>query len=295
MSKYHNLQRIQQLDPQKDRCKICHLIAGYEFPWDVVRALEIALLRTFCVPSISQLLNKTGEFRLHTQKRYDDTALLVAEIIKWGYDSDRGSQAIQRMNQIHGRFPISNEDFLYVLSTFIYEPIRWNQRFGWRLMCETEKQACYYFWQAIGERMEIKNIPPNYTAFEQFNLEYERENFHYSATNRQVGEATIKMFLGWFPSWLSPVLRPGVYAMLDEKMLDAFGFPHPSPQMRSLVENSLKLRGNLVRILPPRTQPEFFTDSQLRSYPQGYKLTDLGPKKMLDSLNQGQKLSDDNK
>jgi len=36
------------------------------------------------------------------------------------------------MNQLHGRFDIANEDFLYVLSTFIFEPIRWNTRFGWR-------------------------------------------------------------------------------------------------------------------------------------------------------------------
>jgi len=30
------------------------------------------------------------------------------------------------------RFQISNEDFLYVLSTFVFESIRWNARFGWR-------------------------------------------------------------------------------------------------------------------------------------------------------------------
>ena len=36
------------------------------------------------------------------------------------------------MNRIHGRFEISNEDFVYVLSSFVFEPIRWNARFGWR-------------------------------------------------------------------------------------------------------------------------------------------------------------------
>ncbi len=114
-----NLRRIQQLDPVQDHCEICHLSTGYEFPWDTTRSLEVALMRTFCVPSISALLDKTGEFRHRPQKRYDDTGLITSEIMKWGYKSDRGIQAIERMNAIHGRFKISNEDFLYVLSTFI--------------------------------------------------------------------------------------------------------------------------------------------------------------------------------
>jgi hypothetical protein len=43
------------------------------------------------------------------------------------------------MNAIHARFAIANDDFLYVLSTFVFEPIRWNARFGWRPMTEAEK------------------------------------------------------------------------------------------------------------------------------------------------------------
>src|SRR6185295_7242967 len=59
---------IASLDPVKDHCRIVHLLTGYEFPWDVVRALEVALMRTFCSPSISHLLHRTGEFRKHGQK-----------------------------------------------------------------------------------------------------------------------------------------------------------------------------------------------------------------------------------
>jgi len=46
--------------------------------------------------------------------------------------SMRCQRAQRRMNQLHGRFTIANEDFLYVLSTFVFGPIRWNARFGWR-------------------------------------------------------------------------------------------------------------------------------------------------------------------
>src|SRR5215218_6112611 len=118
-------QEINRLDPQKDPCRIVHLLAGYEFPWDGVRALEVALMRTFCSPSVSKLLHRTGEFRRHGQKRYDDTALLVAEFMQYGYDSERGRLAIEHINRIHRVYTIANEDYLFVLSTFIFQPIDW--------------------------------------------------------------------------------------------------------------------------------------------------------------------------
>ncbi|MBE9170389.1 DUF2236 domain-containing protein [Pleurocapsales cyanobacterium LEGE 06147] len=283
--RYHRLQQIQQLDPVTDHCLICHLLAGYEFPWDITRSLELAMLKTYCVPSISQLLDRTGEFHHHTQKRYDDTGLLVAEILKWGYDSERGLESIRRMNAIHGHYPISNEDFLYVLSTFIYEPIRWNERFGWRLFCETEKLAIFYFWQAIGKKMVIKDIPSTYDEFAQYNHNYEQQHFVYSDSNRRVVESTINLFLSWFPAISRPLLRPCVHGMFDELTLTAFGYSNPPVFVRNLGENSLKLRAHVSKWLLPRRTPDFFTDSKLRSYPHGYKLNHLGPTKMLAKLN----------
>ncbi|WP_066424250.1 oxygenase MpaB family protein [Anabaena sp. 4-3] len=275
--RYQNLDLIQQLDPERDHCQIYHLMNGYEFPWDITRSLEVALMRTYCIPSISKLLNQTGEFIHRPQKRYDDTSIIVVEIVKWGYDSDRGKQALERMNAIHRRFKIDNADFLYVLSTFVYEPIRWNERFGWRLMCEQEKLAAFYFWREVGKRMEIQNIPETYAEFERYNLDYERQNFHYSDTNRRVGEATRDLFLSWFPWWMRSLLTPFIYALLDDTMINAFGFPHPSPLLRSTVASILKLRAKFLRLLPPRTQPDFFIDAPIRTYPKGYEIGKLGP------------------
>ena len=33
--RYARQQKIKQLDPVTDHCLICHLLAGYEFPWDI--------------------------------------------------------------------------------------------------------------------------------------------------------------------------------------------------------------------------------------------------------------------
>src|SRR5205085_11490612 len=135
---------------------------------DTTRALELALFRTFGVPSISALLHRTGEFERRAQKRYDDTDIIVSELTEHGYDSDRGRAALARMNAIHGRFKIANEDFLYVLSTFVFEPIRFNARFGWRAMIQPEKVALFHFWRAVGHRMGIQDIPARLEDFERY-------------------------------------------------------------------------------------------------------------------------------
>ncbi|WP_227485386.1 MULTISPECIES: hypothetical protein [unclassified Acidithiobacillus] len=69
---------ILQLDPVKDHCRITFLMATCAYPFDIPRALELALFRTYAVPRISGLLRHTGELTERTRKRYDDTDLLLS-------------------------------------------------------------------------------------------------------------------------------------------------------------------------------------------------------------------------
>jgi hypothetical protein len=285
MDRYATLRHIQQLDPRLDHQRICHLMAGYEFPWDITRSLEVALLRTFCVPSIAQLLDRTGEFQHHAQKRYDDTGIVVSEVFKQGYESPRGMAFIQRMNAIHGHYAIANDDFLYVLSTFIYEPLRWLDRFGWRPPCDTEKLACYYFWQAVGLHMGLRDIPPSYEAFEQFNRAYEAQHFAYHPSNQRVANATRAMLLSWFPLPLRGVVNGGIPALLDGALLDALGWKPAPTWLQTTAKVALTVRSHLLRRSPPRTEPDFFVDQAIRTYPQGYTLQDIGPTSLQDRLN----------
>ncbi|HQR53983.1 MAG TPA: oxygenase MpaB family protein [Burkholderiales bacterium] len=272
-----HLEEIRRLDPERDHQRIVFLSACYEFPFDTTRALEFALFRTYCVPSISGLLDRTGEFAACPQKRYDDTDLIVSELMEWGYDSSRGRRALRRMNQIHGRFAISNEDFLYVLSTFVFEPIRWNERCGWRPMCEQERLGFFHFWREVGRRMGIKDIPSDYEAFEAYNRAYEGEHYRFTETNRRIGVATRELFVSWFPKPFAPLVRATIHAMLDDSLITAFGFPRPPPLMRRLVPAALRLRGGLVRYLPPRRRPRLRTEMRHPTYPDGYVIEGLGP------------------
>src|SRR5438094_1574845 len=177
------LDEIRGLDPEKDHQRIIYLSIRIDFPFDTTRALEFALFRTFSVPSIAALLDKTGEFQHRAQKRYDDTDIIVSELMERGYDSERGRAALRRMNQLHGRFAIANEDFLYVLSTFVFEPIRWNERFGWRPMCEQERMGYFFFWREVGRRMNIKRLPSDYNSLARSNHDYARKHYRFTEAN----------------------------------------------------------------------------------------------------------------
>jgi ER-bound oxygenase mpaB/B'/Rubber oxygenase, catalytic domain len=271
------LREIHGLDPVSDHSRIVYLDTCFEFPWDTTRSLELALFRTFAVPSIAELLDRTGEFGRAAQKRYDDTDLILSTIVEAGYNSDAGTRAIRRMNRIHGRFDISNDDFLYVLSSFVFEPIRWNARFGWRALIENEKLATFEFWREVGRRMAIRDIPDGYAELEEFNEEYEREHFRRTEATERVGRATRDMFLSWFPAVSRRFGSRGIYALMDERLLDAFGFPHPPHAVRTAVETTLRVRGRLVAELPARRGPRHRTLRRTKTYGREWQLEELGP------------------
>jgi hypothetical protein len=281
MKRFDILHEIQRLDPERDCQRIMHLSFGYEFPWDSVRALEIALYRTYTIPSISGLLDRTGEFYQHAQRRYDDTAILIAEMCEWGYETGRGQEALKRINWAHGHYSISNDDFLYVLSTFILDPIRWIDTFCWRKLCDQERHGYYFFWRGVGTRMGMHDIPPSLEAFIQWAAEYERQHLHFADTNRKIGSATRDLFASWFPRITTPFVHYCIYALLDDSMIQAFGFPRPLPLTRPLIRGGLALRGRLLRWFPPRRAPHFFTDNPNLTHPHGYEIGKLGPPKLL--------------
>jgi hypothetical protein len=245
----------------------------------MTRSLEFALFRTYAVPETSALLAKTGEFAARAQKRYDDTDLIISELYNYGYDSERGRAALRRMNQQHGRYPtIANENFLYVLTTFVFEPPRWMERFGWRPMTDHEKLAQFYFWKQLGRYMNIRDIPDTIEELEAFNVEYERAHFRCDPANAVIGNATRDLLLGWYMP--KPLIKYGysaVYALMDDPLREAFGYPKPPDAIKGIVRGALRARSAAVRLLPERKQPFLRTKMKHRSYPNGYKIEELGP------------------
>jgi uncharacterized protein (DUF2236 family) len=271
--------RILDLDPVRDFAETYRLMGTHEFPWDMNQALSFALFRTYAVPSIGGLLARTGEFTERTQKRYDDTVLVLDAVLEHGPASDEGRAAIRRMNQMHRAHGVGNDDLRYVLATFVVMPIRWIDAYGWRRLTESERIAGAEYYRDLGRRMGIRDIPPTWQAFAHLLDAYEREHFAFDAGARDVADSTLALFATFPPNHRLPaaLVRQISLAVMDAPLLDAFGFPHPNPVFRRLVRGGLRARGRLVRLLPPRRDPYFARQlPQIRSYPDGYEVAALG-------------------
>lgn len=277
MVESRHLREIWRLDPRRDAERIVYLDACFEFPFDLTRSLELAFFRTFAVPSIAELLGSTGEFVERARKRYDDTDLLISSFAEHGHSSPLGRAAIRRMNRLHGGFPISNEDFLYVLSTMVLEPFRWNARFGWRQAIEAERLATFYFWREVARLMNIKDVPDTYEELERFNVDFERARFGYTEAGHRVAVAMLEMFVRRARVVPGGLGARAICALLDEPLLDALHLPRPTAAERLLVEGALKLRARAVLLLPARRRPRLRTAMRRPTYPSGYRIEELGP------------------
>ncbi len=277
--RFNVLKKIEALDPSSDFREIYRLMTTLEFPWDMNQALSFALFRTYAVPSIGSLLAHTGEMLQRVQKRYDDTVVVLDAILENGPTDGEGLAALRRMNQMHNSYNISNGDMLYVLSTFVVTPIRWMDDYGWRPMSENEKIAAANYYADLGRRMGIREIPESWIEFTNFLDKYEEENFALDAGGVKVAESTLELFTTFPPNHLLPksLVYQMSYALMDEPLLRAFGFPAPNAYFKKLVQSGLKLRGKVVRQLPPRKTPKWPREMpQVRSYPKGYKIEEIG-------------------
>jgi hypothetical protein len=279
MGRFDVLRRIEQLDPARDYADMYRLMATHEFPWDMNQALSFALFRTYAVPSIGGLLARTGEFTERTQQRHDDTVLILDAVLEHGMASEPGRTAIRRMNQMHRSYDISNDDLRYVLATFVVTPIRWTDVYGWRRMSEVERVASANYYADLGRRMGIRDIPATWQGFARLLGAYERDHFAFDLGGRTVAEATLALLATFPPNDRLPraVVRRISFATMDDALLDAFAFPHPTRVFRGLVRSGLRARGRVVRFLPPRAEPFFARQlPQVRSYPHGYRVGELG-------------------
>jgi len=279
MGRFDVLRRIERLDPVTDYAEMYRLMATHEFPWDMNQALSFALFRTYAVPTIGGLLADTREFSERTQKRHDDTVLILDAVLEHGMASERGRAAIRRMNQMHRSYDIGNDDLRYVLATFVVTPIRWIDRYGWRRMTDVERVGAANYYRDLGRRMGIRDIPATWQAFARLLDAYERDHFAFDLGGRTVAEATLDLLATFPPNDRLPVsvVRRISFATMDDALLDAFAFPHPSRLFRALVRGGLRARGRVVRFMPPRSEPFFARQlPQVRSYPDGYRVEELG-------------------
>jgi len=258
-------------------------VALFELPWEIEIGLRLALYHTLAIPRIARLLAKSGETRERPLKRGIDTALLMYELIDSGTDSPAGREAIRVLNGIHRRWQIEPEDFEYVLATFIVVPVRFADRYGWRPLSETEREAATVFYGEIGRLMGMRRLPGSYADAAAFLDGYEAVNMGYSteAANIELAiEGAVRRRIPWVPGPLAGRgARTVTQGLLGTRELcEALGVP-ASPRVERAFYLGMRVRAAVVRVMPRRRRSWFRRVKLAKlAYPGGeYELGRLGP------------------
>jgi len=267
-----------QLDPAREAHQIYRAQAMLDMKWEMRLGLNLALYRTFAVPRIAGLLAATGEMAGNPHKRAFDTGLWMYELIEHGMEHERGREVVRGLNRMHRRYAIADEDYRYVLATFVVVPTRFIDDVGWRACTPVEREAVAAFYARLGQLMGIPDVPDSYDAFAAFFEAYEAENVAYSEAGAAQMHATGGVIAEMLPRRLRPLAEPVTAALLEPRLRAALGLRQPPPLARQLVRMALRLRAARERRRPPRTEGWFVPGRQVRGvYPQGYDLHDLGP------------------
>lgn len=124
----------------------------------------------------------------------------------------------------------------------------------------------------------------------------------YTKSNRELADITLSLLLNKVPQLMHPVIRPLIFAMLDDRLRVAFGYPQQPQWLQSFARFLLKFcYGTCVALFhPPRPlawsvdrikidvneQGRDFALDKCRalafnrygnSYPKGYKVAEVGP------------------
>jgi ER-bound oxygenase mpaB/B'/Rubber oxygenase, catalytic domain len=273
-----NLRRIRTLDPARDYMEIYQTMLRFEFPWDMRLSFNLAFNRTFSIGPVATVLARTGELLDRTQKRIDDTGILMYEMILNGFEHPRGLAAIRRLNQIHRPHSITNDDAIYTIGALTVLPIRFLEAYGWRKPCCHEIAASYATFRELGRLMHVTGIPDSYESLESWFDAYDRAHLVPDENAAAIERATRMLMLSRFPKplrWLGDSLVSSAY---DERLRAAVHAHTPAWPVRFGWHVALRTRARLLRWFGrPRAVPLFAGGLRTTSYPDGYEIEALGP------------------
>ncbi|KAK4444002.1 hypothetical protein QBC34DRAFT_415993 [Podospora aff. communis PSN243] len=255
-----------------------------EFPYFFTQALFFGFFKTYGIPTISDLLMKTGQLSKpeNASKRTADTGAVLSETNSHP-QGERRIQGLARMNYMHGLYrksgKILDDDMLYTLSLLVTEPIKWVERIEWRPLTDAEMCALGVYWKDTGDAMDIsfeKLMPymkgkPNdgltwTQAIMAWSEDYERENMVPMQSNKELGRHTLDILLRGTPEWMLGAVNHIASSIMDTRLRRALMIEDPPQYYFTFLGGFLNIRRFMLRYLalprPGWMRMRFTTDDQ---------------------------------
>ncbi len=100
----------------------------------------------------------------------------------------------------------------------------------------------------------------------------------FSPTNRVVADATVKVLLDLLrvPAFLRGAARTVLVAVMEPRVVEAFGYPRPNRAVLAAVDAAMAARKFVAGLLPDNKRLRLQTSRNLPTYRGSYKIAELG-------------------
>ncbi|MDO8416396.1 MAG: oxygenase MpaB family protein [Agitococcus sp.] len=246
---------LATLDPVRDARRYAQITFETRFgqPMFIHALFSAAFAFNMGDPKIAAVLYRDGSGTIikHTRQRNFETLVFFGLIYKHGDDAE-GQKIIAKMSNIHKHFNISNDLFLYTLSTLACLPRRISDRFaGEHGLTKDELESQFQLWRRVGELMGIKEIPASQDAFLAWMIDYERRHFSPTPAATMVIAALAQEWAEyWYPKPLQAWGEGLFYALIDPELRTQLNLREPSEAQTLAAKVAVRsiIRG--VRLLP---------------------------------------------
>jgi hypothetical protein len=230
--------RIEDLDPVADNEEATHLSLEVRYGDAVFAhaAYTVAFARQVAIPSIARILYRSGtsDMMHDVRRRNDDTLLFFGEMLSHGHSSSYGRSVIDRMEQIHSRFGITDADKLYTLGSLAFEPDRVVEHLGLDVFTSNEREARYQFWRRVGEYMGL-DVPGTRDLFLRWTHDYETRYSYTDGARAVVDQLFLDWRERWFPGCTRTVADGVLLTVFTDDLRAVHRLPTPSSVHRRVV------------------------------------------------------------
>jgi cytochrome b involved in lipid metabolism len=196
------------------------------------------------------MFRSTKEAETNAVFRFFDTYALYANVLDWSCDSYRGRAALDRMNQIHGRYYIPNVEIKFVLLQGLFTWLDGMDRIGHRRITDIERRGMCAAYVRMGQGMHIQDLNENYEEMYGFYREICLATADFKPYKRTTFETIVDASLkGQPPAFKQALLVAGRVAM-DETYLSAVGYAEPTKEQKAAVRAFFFTVGSTIESLP---------------------------------------------
>ena len=275
--KWARLREIESLDPVEDCVRIYWLFME-DFQAATRFRMVAGLLVTSAPPRMSRILDQSGELHKNVLKRITDTYLLDSAYHEHGFGPGPGREAARRMNEMHRKYDIHSDDFVYIGCHEAVAAVWYAETYGWRPVTGKEKVAAAEFAKLRGRHMWQNGntpYPETFEEMEKYCAWWEEEQFRYEPQNRKLADALVDYALNGVPGFLRPAMRAFFFSVgPDPRVVTSCGYEMPSRFAQKLSRAVMRFYG---RLDPLVTGPSPMARSLVNAvYPNGFEIKDLG-------------------